>query len=170
MDSPLHAVKDIYDTLSLSSATITRRIEARPLGNFSMHSFDENYPVFSVALPVPMDKNGVGVLTHFTEAHSFHEVEMNKNTYYFDPNNGNGVLYFSGDENVYSVGDMQNWIYENYECIGYAYKKATESVERLPLLSPLIPYEGYTFLSLLNHTGDAFLIKQYHTDEKGEEN
>ena len=111
-----------------------------------------------------------GELSYFTRCYSYEELLETPLGFYFDPFDGNGILYFSGDYGIYDESAMSDWIFENYEVIGYAYPLDTPTVERVTLPCALVPYEGYTFLMLKGATQSTFLVTRYTNEEKGEEN
>ena len=169
VDAPLHSAGEIVDTFSITSETVTRRVFADIVTGFSLHSDSGMYSVFKLQLPSPMERGSTGVLSYFTQANSLNELSSQPLHYYFDTQSGNGVLYFSGNDEVYDVDSMYSWIYENYEILGYAYKKATTTIEHAALPDTLVPYDGYTFLMLKNASNGAFEVTYYKDDkEEGE--
>ena len=168
--TPLRAADTVKDSLSLTSATVTRRINAQLLGSFYLNETQGEISVFGVNLPQPMHVDYTGELSYFTRCYSYEELLETPLGFYFDPFDGNGILYFSGDYGIYDESAMSDWIFENYEVIGYAYPLDTPTVERVTLHCALVPYEGYTFLMLKGATQSTFLVTRYTNEEKGEEN
>ena len=168
LSEPLHGTKYASDTLSLSSATVTRRTEACLLLEFDLDNFSGDYPVFKVELTTPIAKGSGGEFPYFTEVTSLEELKYTPQSFYFDTQSKNGVLYFSGPEDVYSVNDMSYWIYDNYEILGFCYVKAVHTVEEVSLPAPLLLYPGYTLLMLEDTPKSSFAITYYTDEEKGD--
>ncbi len=169
IDTPLYAMEYSVDTLSLASQTITRYIEASILEDFTLYSTYGEYPVFKKDLPSPMNPDLYGTMPNFTEAYSTYDLEYMPASFYFDPYEGNGVLYFSGEQGITSVEEMKDWIESNYGTIGYAYPKATPTVEQISCSTPLVPYKGYTFLMQEGGEEGSFIVTYYTSEEENGE-
>ncbi|MBR2612296.1 MAG: hypothetical protein IKC72_04420 [Clostridia bacterium] len=169
VNEPLHDAIYEYDTLSLLSQTVTRRIQTVVLDGFAKYDILGDYAVFKKTLSVPADMGSMVKMPYFTEQYSVDDVAMTPCSYYFDSFNGNGFLYFSGDETVQTISDMRNFILNQYEIIGFSYPKRTPTVEQVSLTTPLMPYEDYTFVMLKGASGGKFLVTQYTNEEKNED-
>ncbi len=157
---PLYGLGYTYDTLSLSSSTVTRNFYAGILSGYKIYD-DTNYSyvIFSVDLPVEMHESMLGKLYGFNECYDEFELGETEFGFFFDPSLRK--LLFSGSYDVYTVEEMEMYIMGTFEATFYIFQRATPLIEKIEVDTDFHIYHEYTAITLPYLQNGTVIVKYY---------